>query len=100
MPYAAKVENDVVTNVIVGDVDWASARLGGEWMNVSHAVSVGYLYADGEFRPPAPYPSWTWDGSDYQPPTPMPETDDEHTAVWDEDSGKWVVVPLPPDEDE
>lgn len=95
MPYAAKVENGVVTNAIVGDVEWAAESLDGEWVNAEQQVSIGYLLVDGEFRPPAPYDSWTWDGTDYQPPVPMPDPVEGYCWSWDEDVQEWVQHEVP-----
>lgn len=35
-----------------------------------------------------PYPSWTWDGSRWQPPVPYPE--DGNDYQWDEPTQSWV----------
>jgi hypothetical protein len=40
--------------------------------------------------PPQPYPSWTWDGTAWQPPTPYPQ--DGGVYDWDEDGQEWVLA--------
>lgn len=45
-------------------------------------------------RPLQPYPSWTWDGSQWQPPTPMP--DDGKFYQWDEASLSWQEIEATP----
>lgn len=54
--YCAKIEDGVVTQVIVcGSEDWASKNLGGQWVcSGTQLVGVGWTYADGEFVPPPP----------------------------------------------
>ena len=39
-------------------------------------------------RPAQPYPSWTWNGTTWEPPVPYPE--DSGDYYWDEDAGEWV----------
>lgn len=38
-------------------------------------------------RPVRPFPSWSWDGSAWQPPVPYP---DEGSWFWDEAGQQWV----------
>lgn len=89
---AAKIEDGVVTQVIVGSYEWANHRLGGEWVNTTgKSVGIGYSYLDGEFRPPRPYPSWTWDGEKWDAPVAYPE-DEEELYLWDEETLSWKVI--------
>ena len=93
MPHAAKVENNIVVDVIVGTSGWATQRLGGVWVDINEGeASVGYLVVDGGFREPSPFPSWTWDGTEYQPPVPMPEPVEGYYWSWDEDAQEWKPV--------
>ena len=85
--YAARIEDNTVVQLIVGDPVWAESRLGGVWLPSDVKVGVGWLVVDGGFRPPAPYPSWTWDGQAWQPPIPRPEGD----WTWDEPTLSWVL---------
>ena len=74
--------------------------LPGEWRQTSYNnnfrkqyAGPGFTYdADADvFIAPQPFPSWTLDEQhDWQPPTPMPET--EGMWAWDEDSLTWVDV--------
>jgi hypothetical protein len=52
--YAAKVEDGTVTQVIVGDADWAVSRLGGVWLDSEVLVGIGWLVVDGQILPPEP----------------------------------------------
>jgi hypothetical protein len=40
-------------------------------------------------KPDRPYPSWTWDGSAWQPPIPPP---DDGSWEWDEAGQQWVAA--------
>jgi hypothetical protein len=50
--YAARIEDGIVTQVIVGDPVWAADRLGGVWAGSDSKVGVGWTYTDGTFTPP------------------------------------------------
>jgi hypothetical protein len=54
MMYAAKVEDGIVTQVIVGDPAWAADRLGGDWLGTPVKVGVGWQVVDGTIVPPEP----------------------------------------------
>jgi hypothetical protein len=54
--YAAKVESGTVTQVIVGDPEWAQSRLGGTWVASDVKVGVGWTVQDGVIVPPEPEP--------------------------------------------
>ena len=85
--YAAKIDNGTVTQVIVGTPEWAADRLGGEWVGSDVKVGIGWEQSDHGLRPPAPFPSWTWNDG-WHPPVPAPD----HPAEWDEDAQTWVEV--------
>ena len=113
MGHFAKVENGIVTQVIVADgADWCEQNLGGEWIQTSyntyagvHAngklpihknyAGIGYTFDGIGFAAPQPYPSWTLNADSYlwQAPTPMPT--DGKLYNWSEDSISWVEVTLP-----
>lgn len=83
-----------VTNVVVVGSDDPDALLGAYgyagW--VDHAdfpeVGVGWRRADGQWRPPQPYPSWIWDGAGWVAPVPKPE--EGGPWIWDEETQSWV----------
>jgi hypothetical protein len=52
--YAAKVEDGLVVQVIVGQPEWAADRLGGEWVGSDVKVGVGWQLVDGVITPPEP----------------------------------------------
>jgi hypothetical protein len=86
--YSAQVEDGVVVQAIVGDLTWAADRLGGEWHGTDNKVGIGWTYTDTDgFRPPQPYPSWTWDDG-WHTPVSYPDGDGDYE--WDEDALTWV----------
>ena len=52
--YAAKVEGGTVTQVIVGNADWAQSRLGGVWLPSDVLVGIGWQVVEGQIVPPEP----------------------------------------------
>lgn len=56
--YCAKVESGTVTEIIVADYVWATANLDGDWHDLG---GEPLLVAIG----------WTWDGSTFNPPSPV-----------------------------
>ena len=112
MAHYAKVEDGVVTQVIVADnKEWCEANLGGTWVQTSYNThggvhsnggtplrknyaGIGFTYdrTKDAFIPPKPFPSWVLDESSclWNAPTPMP-TDDKRYA-WDEATTSWVEV--------
>jgi hypothetical protein len=54
--YAARTEDGVVTQVIVGTPEWAVSRLGGTWVASEVKVGVGWTVQDGVIVPPEPEP--------------------------------------------
>ena len=112
MSHFAKVENGIVTQVIVAEQDVIDSGLFGTgWVQTSYNTSggvhknggtplrknyagIGYTYDAGRdaFIPPQPFASWTlnettclWDA-----PTPMPT--DGKPYRWDEPTTSWIEV--------
>lgn len=110
MAHYAKVEDGIVTQVIVADsVVWCEETLGGEWIQTSYNTYGGVhkngkiplhknyagigMHFDGVgFYAPQPYPSWTLNKDSYlwEAPTPRPETG---FYDWDEETLSWVEIP-------
>ena len=110
MAHYAKVEDGVVTQVIVADSkEWCQANLGGTWVQTSYNThgnqhpegrplnknyaGIGYSWDGIGFAAPQPYPSWSLNSDTYlwQSPTPMPTDDKRYT--WDEETISWVEAP-------
>lgn len=123
MSHFAKVENGLVTTVIVVEPHQIEAGEFGdpnEWVQTSYNTYGGIHYgADGEpddgsplrknfagigytydaqrdaFIPPKPFPSWVFNAQTclWDAPTPMPLSDKKY--YWDEDTVSWVEVQYP-----
>ena len=57
--YVAQLVNNVVTEIVVGDYEWVTANLAGEWHDLGLeplTVGIGYTYdpATDTFTPPPP----------------------------------------------
>ncbi len=104
MAHYAKVENNIVTQVIVAEAEFFDTFIDsspGEWIQTSYSGSirknyagVGYTYdvTRDAFYAPQPYPSWTLveDTCLWSAPTAMP--DDGKMYNWNEDTTNWVEV--------
>lgn len=116
--YAWINENNIVVNVTVGvDEDIIQGDIGGTseaWETFyTNAINqegvyvkrtsynssmrgtyagIGYSYNPEEdiFVAPQPYPSWTRNGSIWEPPTPMPT--DGQMYRWVEEDLTWQVI--------
>ena len=113
MSHFARVENGIVTNVIVIDAETLALGHWGdpsEWVQTSynthgnvHATGgtplhknyagIGYTWDGTGFAPPQPYPSWTKNTSTYlwEAPTPMPVVEGK-MYTWNEETKAWVEV--------
>ena len=115
MGHYAKVENGIVTQVIVADgIDWCEQNLGGEWVQTSYNThggvhsngkfpihknyaGIGHTFDGVGFAAPQPYVSWTLNTTSYlwEAPVAMPE--DGKPYEWNEDDLAWVEL-VPPTE--
>jgi hypothetical protein len=111
MGHYAKVEDGIVTQVIVADgPDWCEQNLGGEWVQTSYNTiggvhlngkfpihknyaGIGYTFDGIGFAAPQPFASWTLNQGSYiwEAPTPMPT--DGKPYEWDEDTLSWIEIP-------
>lgn len=107
MGHYAKVENGVVTQVIVADgVDWCEQNLGGEWVQTSYNTArgvhsggkfpihknyagVGFTFDGVGFAEPQPYPSWTLNKESYTWDSPTPYPTDGERYQWNEETISW-----------
>ncbi len=113
MAHFAKVENGVVTQVIVIEQDVLNLGHWGDpasWVQTSYNTrggqhpegrplhknyaGIGYTWDGTGFAPPQPYPSWTKNPDTYlwEAPTPMPAVGGPY--FWDEGTQNWIVVPV------
>jgi hypothetical protein len=109
MAHFAKVENNIVTQVIVAEQDVIDSGIFGTgWVQTSYNThggqhpenrplrknyaGVGFTYdaQKDAFIPPKPFASWLLneDTCLWESPTPYPN--DEKMYVWDEESLTWI----------
>lgn len=109
MAHFAKIENDIVTNVIVIDnavesegALYIAGTLGleGEWIQTSYNnnirgnyAGIGYTYdrENDVFYAPQPFPSWLLNSNwSWEAPIPYPE--DGLMYEWSEEELNWVEI--------
>jgi len=108
MGHYAKVEDGVVTQVIVADgPDWCEQNLGGEWVQTSYNTTggvhssgkfpihknyagIGYTFDGVGFAAPKPYPSWNLNTTSYLWEAPVAMPTDNKVYKWDEVTTSWV----------
>ena len=122
MSHFAKVENGVVTEVLVIDQDVVDSGMFGDpalFVQTSYNTRGGVHYGpDGQpdgpglrknyagvgytydslldaFIPPQPYSSWSLNTQTCLWEAPVPYPDDGKAYYWDEDTLSWVLIPLP-----
>jgi hypothetical protein len=108
MSHFAKVENGIVTQVIVAEQDVIdSGMFGTGWVQTSYNTranqhpegrplrgnyaGVGYTYdsVNDVFYAPQPYPSWVLNTSVWAWESPVPHPGDSIDYVWDEEICNW-----------
>jgi hypothetical protein len=107
----AKIENDLVVQVIVAEQDYIDT-LDGEWVQTSYNTQggehklggtpvrknyagIGYSYdrVNDAFIPPKPFASWTLNQDTYLWEAPTSCPDDGKGYGWDETTTSWIEVP-------
>jgi hypothetical protein len=110
MGHYAKVEDGIVTQVIVADgPDWCEQNLGGEWVQTSYNTrggihsggkfpihknyaGIGYTFDGIGFAAPQPYASWALNSQSYLWEAPVAAPVDGKAYTWDEDSLSWIEI--------
>ena len=104
MTYYAKIQNNIVTRVIVAEAEFFDNFVDntpGQWIETSYSGSIRKNFAGIDytydatrdaFYAPKPYSSWTLveDTCIWTAPTAMP--DDGEKYDWDEDTTNWVEI--------
>ena len=112
MSHFAKVENGIVTQVIVAEQEVIdSAIFGHGWVQTSYNThggqhpegrplrknyaGAGYTYDEQRdaFIPPQPYPSWTLNDDTCLWDCPVAYPDDGLKYSWDEATLTWIETP-------
>jgi hypothetical protein len=103
MSHFAKLDNNIVTEVIVADTDFINSGAVGNaalWVQTSYNSSFSGKFAgigdiwdsvNEVFISPQPYPSWSLDSNyTWQPPVAMPNFIDGVIFSWDEGNTSWI----------
>jgi hypothetical protein len=89
---AAKIENNIVVQVIEGSHEWANNKLGGTWIDINgFNIALGYTYnpESNTFTAPQPYPSWSLIDNTWVAPKPYPN--DDYYYLWNEEELAWEI---------
>ncbi len=104
MAHYAKVEDSLVTKVIVAEAEFFNTFVDdspGEWIQTSYTGSIRKNYAGvgdtydairDAFIAPKPYPSWTLVEATCQWTAPVTYPDDGKMYDWNEDTTNWTEV--------
>ena len=109
MSHFAKIENGIVTQVIVAEQDFIN-KIDGEWVQTSYNTyggqhpegrplrknyaGIGFSY-DSErdaFIPPKPFDSWLLNEDTCLWEAPIPYPEDGKVYKWDEETINWIEV--------
>jgi hypothetical protein len=107
MAHFAKIENGIVTEVVVvdnseesrGEEFLNSLGLEGRWVQTSYNANFGKKFAaigdtfvasTGQFKPAKPFASWKWNADEWNwsAPKPMPQG----AFIWNEELLDWVAI--------
>jgi hypothetical protein len=109
MAHFAKIENDIVTQVIKLDNSVESEgqsyinntlQLEGEWIQTSinnnfrgNFAGIGYIYdrTNDVFHAPQLFESWVLNNK-WQWESPIPYPEDGNEYMWDEDTLSWIQI--------
>ena len=114
MAHFAKVENNIVTRVIVAEAEFFDNFVddsAGEWIQTSYNTyggehknggtplrknfaGIGFSYDSTRdaFIPPKPYPSWTLNEDTCLWESPVAYPDDGNMYIWNETDQQWDEV--------
>src|SRR6056297_2806206 len=109
MAHFAKVENGIVTNVLVvadeqehrGQEYLNNLGLGGTWIQTSYNAKIRkkfagigdeYLVDEDAFRRQSPFESWVWNAEAWTWEAPTPRPDDGQKYHWNEETTSWILV--------
>ena len=104
MSHFAKVENGVVTKVIVAEAEFFDDYIDdtpGKWIQTykdrsqrKHYAGIGFTYdkTRDAFIPPQPYPSWTLNEDTCIWDAPVAYPDDDKRYTWNEDTTSWTEI--------
>ena len=104
MSHFAKLNNNIVTEVIVAEQDFINSGAVGDsfnWVQTSYNgnfrknyAGVGYTYdaTRDAFIAPQPFNSWILNEDTCQYEAPVAYPDDDKMYTWDEETLAWVAA--------
>jgi len=104
MSHFAKVENNIVTKVIVAEPEFFNTFVDtspGEWIQTSYTgairknyAGIGYTYdkARDAFIPPKPFESWLLNEDTCLWDAPVAMPDDGQMYTWNEETTDWDLI--------
>jgi hypothetical protein len=109
MAHFAKIENNIVTNIVVidnqyeedGEAYLNSIGLDGTWIQTSYNKNIRGKFAGlgdvynsqkDRFEPARPYVSWIWNEELYTWQAPKPYPTDGRGYQWNEEIQNWEVI--------
>jgi hypothetical protein len=104
MAHFAKIENNIVTNVIVAEQEFIDSEAVGDpktWIEIldnngvnKYHAGIGFAYNAklDAFIPPKPFNSWKLNGAVWNAPVDMPT--DEKQYMWNEEKLSWVEAAI------
>ena len=104
MSHFAKIENNIVTEVIVAEQDFINSGLVGDsflWVQTSYNgnfrknfAATGFTYdkTRDAFIPPKQYESWTLNETTCQWEAPVAYPDDGNMYEWNESDQQWDEI--------
>ncbi len=104
MSHFAKLNNNIVTEVIVAEQDFINSGAVGDsflWVQTSYnknfrknyaGVGMTYDKTRDAFIPPKPYASWTLVEATCQWEAPVAYPDDGKMYTWNEETTNWTEV--------
>ena len=120
MSHFAKVEDGIVTQVLVVEQEFIDNHMDGEWVQTSYNTrggkhydpetqeedsgtplrknyaGIGFTYDSSKdaFYTPQPYPALTLDEDTCYWEAPVAYPDDDKRYTWDEDTTSWVETEI------
>jgi hypothetical protein len=94
MSHFAKLENNVVTKVIVAEPEFFDTFVDttpGEWVQSYAGIGYSYDRVRDAFIPPKPYPSWVLNEDTCRWDAPVAMPDDDQRYMWNEETQEWDV---------
>jgi hypothetical protein len=86
-------ENNIITNILVIDVDNFTKDSNHIVYKDENPVFIGGDYFEGKFYPPRPYPSWirNKDKGEWEAPVSV-EIKETDNVTWDEEKQEWISI--------